>query len=345
MKKYLTAALLGAGLMTGQLAAADQQLLKTDHPSEYLVVPGDTLWDISGQFLNSPWRWPQLWQVNKQIANPHLIYPGDIIYLSWVDGKPVLKRRNSPSGTLKLSPKVKRIPLDAAVPTISLKAISSFLEDSLVLDEDMASQVPYVVAGDGERVIMAAGDRAYVRGEVDEQISAQTLYRQRNELLDPKTNELLGFDLQKIADVKVSNIGEQVSSVDIYSSNQEVRVKDIMMPAPELRQHSHFQPQAAPRGLNSSIISVLRGVENIGRFDGVIIALGAEDGIEPGHVFEIDRTGQTVKDPITGETLLLPDENAGVLMVFKSFDRVSYALVMEATRVLSVGDKVRAPQS
>ena len=193
MKKYLTAALLGAGLMTGQLAAANQQLLKTDHPSEYLVVPGDTLWDISGQFLKSPWRWPQLWQVNKQIANPHLIYPGDIIYLSWVDGKPVLKRRNSPSGTLKLSPKVKRIPLDAAVPTISLKAISSFLEDSLVLDEDMASEVPYVVAGDGERVIMSAGDRAYVRGEVDEQIGAQTIYRQRNELVDPQTNELLGL--------------------------------------------------------------------------------------------------------------------------------------------------------
>ncbi|KAA0873781.1 LysM peptidoglycan-binding domain-containing protein [Nitrincola tapanii] len=345
MKRLLCGLLTASVLWTGSVLAEvrqDRLQLKEGHPTEYVVVKGDTLWDISGRFLDRPWLWPEIWGVNPQIDNPHLIYPGDVIYLTWVDGQPRLSLRPT-SGVRKLSPQVRVLPLDQAIPAIPLRDIISFINNNLVVDEDLLQDAPYVVGGDNRRIITGAGDRVYARGHLKSDDRHQVIYRPAKPYYDPVTGELLGHELFKVADATVTSVQEEILTLQIRSSHEEVRSEYRVMPSDTRRIQSVFYPQPGPEIEQAQIMDVLKGVAKIGQFDSVVLNIGERDQVEPGHVFAVFRKGETLNDPITRETIQLPAERAGILMVYRVFDKVSYGLVMRATDVITVGDEVRAP--
>ncbi len=335
--KQIAAVALG---VTSLLTQADTIKLAQDAPSEYTVVKGDTLWDISARFLKSPWLWPKVWEVNAQIYNPHLIYPGDVIYLYWENGEPRLGRK---PGTVVLTPEVKTVPREEAVTSIPLRDVQAFLNDSRVVDDQMLTDAPYVLGGKNQRILAANDDRVYVRGELLDNSRQQSLYRPLTQYVDPNTGESLGYELHRVADALVSASENDMISVDIRNSLEEVRLKDILIPTGESPLVTRFMPGPGPELENVEVIAVLNGVANIGQFNSVTINAGEREGIEPGSVYAIYNRGEEIRDPKTGEKLQLPAERAGELMVYKTFDKVSYALVMRATEVIQVGDPLRQP--
>ncbi|WP_286240667.1 LysM peptidoglycan-binding domain-containing protein [Neptuniibacter halophilus] len=317
----------------------DNLLLRDDHPEEYVVVKGDTLWHISGRFLQSPWKWPEVWGINPQVDNPHLIYPGDVIYLTWVDGKPRLGVRRD-SG---IYPRARVSPLEDAIPAIPLRDIISFLNDNRVLSEDLLKEAPYVLGGQSERIIAGAGDRIYARGTLLEDQKRQGIYRAANEYVDPDTEEFLGYEMLKIAEADVAAKSDDVITLDVRKSNKEVRVLDRVVPTEEVRIESVFYPKASPEGVTGQVLSVLGGVRDGGQFNVVALNRGSREGLETGHVFAIYRRGEVVKDPVTKELVTLPQERSGELMIFKVFEKVSYGLIMQSRDVVSIGDEIREP--
>jgi len=343
MKRILCG--LVAGALMAMSAYADVLKLKEGHPDKYVVVRGDTLWDISGRFLDSPWLWPEVWNMNPEIENPHLIYPGDMIYLTWVDGRPRLNlsRGMTANGVRKMTPQAKVLPLDQAIPAIPLKDIIAFLTDNLVLQEDVLEESAYIVAGGDRRIISGAGDRVYARGQKTSPDRYQAIYRPAQEYTDPHTQEFLGYELKKIADVAVQARNADVMTLSLRKSTEEVRVLDRVLPTEEGRVQSVFHPAPAPADADGTILSVLDGVSKIGQFDVIAVNLGRREEVAPGQVLAVMTKGERLKDPVTNEWIELPDERSGLVMVFKTFDKVSYGLVLHATRVMSVGDRLIAP--
>ena len=341
MRKSLLALLL---LTAGGLAQAEVQL-KSGHPDAYTVVKGDTLWDISGKFLTQPWKWPEIWHANPQIANPNLIYPGDLLSLVYVDGQPRLSlNRGASRGTVKLSPGVRSTPMADAVPPIPLEAIRAFLIRNRVVDSEQDfKQAPYVVGGEGEGVIYGAGNTIYVRGDFAEPQPAYRILRQGKLYKDPVTNEFLGINANSIGGSDLKAVDGEIATLYVTDTSEEVRRGDRLFPSLEGVINTSFQPSAPNQQINGEIIDVPRGVNLVGAMDVVTLNKGAREGLVPGSVLAIFKTGETIRDVETGKQLKMPDEEAGVLMVFHTFDKVSYALVLRAHRQLEVGDKVRNP--
>ncbi|RTE65451.1 LysM domain-containing protein [Amphritea opalescens] len=346
--KQLVAGFLGALVVCLALIAPAQAEVRKDtlalqdnYPKTYVVVKGDTLWDISGMFLKSPWKWPQLWGYNQQIDNPHLIYPGDILTLKWVDGQPRLVLND---GIIRLSPKAKVTRLKDAIPAIPLKDINSFLSDNIVMDSDELTGAPYIVGGTTQRIVAGAGDRVYARGVLVGDYSRQNIYRPAKEYIDPVTDEHLGFEMFKIGDAVVANKKGDIISLDLRKTREEVSALDRVYPSPKESIQSVFYPKGPEDEINGRILSVLRGVRQAGQYDVVAINQGMREGLSPGHVLTIFRAGEVLKDPLTNELITLPTEESGMLMIFKAYDKVSYALILKATDIVSIGDEVHSPE-
>lgn len=342
-KKNLLALIFG--LLFSGLAFATAVELNPNHPQRYVVVKGDTLWDIAGRFLQDPWLWPEIWHVNPEIANPHLIYPGDVIKLVYVDGKPRLElERGRP--TVKLSPQIRSEPIRKAIPTIPLDSIRQFLTEPHVLTREELDRAPYVVSSAGEHLVTAAGDRVYVRGVADEDHRQFVIVREGEPYVDPQTGELLGLEALYVADASVERFGDP-ATMAVQRSDSEVRVGDRLVPIEEeVTYETSFEPRAPAQTVDGQIIAVLNGVSQIGRNQVVVINRGRREGMEPGHVLAIYQKGKTIDDPVTEDrhdTVTLPDERAGLLMVFRTFDRVSFGLVMRASTNMHVLDVVRNP--
>lgn len=341
MRKSLLALLL---LAVGGLAQAEVQL-KEGHPDRYTVVRGDTLWDISGKFLSQPWKWPELWHANPQIENPHLIYPGDTLSLVYVDGQPrLVLNRGESRGTIKLSPQVRSTPLAQAIPAIPLEAINSFLLSNRIVDtpEEFEGK-PYIVAGQAERVVSGAGDRIYARGAFDQAQPAYGIFRQGKTYTDPETQEFLGINADDIGGGEIVAEEGDVATLSLTRANQEVRLGDRLFPTEERAVNSTFMPSEPATDVNGVILDVPRGVTRIGQFDVVTLNKGKIDGLSEGNVLAVYKTGETVRDRITGESVKIPDERSGLLMVFRTYEKLSYGLVLYATRDLAVMDKVKNP--
>ncbi len=346
---------------------AEEVAVRSDHPDHYTVVKGDTLWDISGRFLEKPWLWPEVWQVNPQIQNPHLIYPGDVVSLIYVDGKPRLVFGRA--GVDKLSPRVRAEPLEGAIPTIPLALIQPFLTRGRVVSAAELDAAGYVLEHAGEHIITGKGDRVYARhlpGEATPRVR-YGVYQPGDAYTDPDTGEHLGYEALFIADAEVSRSGDP-ATLKLTSSTREVNRGDRVLVADDQVYEPYFQPRAPEQPVTGRIIAVMDGVSQIGQHQVVVLNRGTRDGLVPGHVLAIDQAGATVKDvyaksavsasqsvrersslhdrfggELHGEPVTLPDEEAGVLLVFRPFERVSYALVMRATRAIHVLDKVRNP--
>ncbi len=341
MRKSLLALLLVAA---SGLAQADVQL-KEGYPQRYTVVKGDTLWDISARFLRQPWKWPELWHANPQIDNPHLIYPGDSLSLVYVDGQPrLMLNRGASRGTIKLSPGVRSTPMAEAIPTIPLEAINSFLLSNRIIDsQEEFLAAPYIVAGNAERVISGAGDRIYGRGDFSAEIPVYGIFRQGKSYTDPNTGEFLGINADDVGTVEVQQTEGDIATLELTRTTQEARIGDRLFASEERAVNSTFMPSAPASEIDGLIIDVPRGVTQIGQLDVVTLNKGARDGLAEGNVLAVYKTGETVRDRVTGENVKVPDERAGLLMVFRTYDKLSYGLVLQATRSLAVNDKLRNP--
>lgn len=341
MRKSLLALLLVAA---SGLTQAEVQL-RDGHPDTYTVVKGDTLWDISGKFLTKPWKWPEIWHANPQVSNPHLIYPGDVLNLVYIDGQPrLMLNRGASRGTIKLSPQVRSTPMAEAIPTIPLEAINSFLLSNRIVDDVSAFEsAPYVVAGQAERVVSGMGDRIYARGTFPQDQAVYGIFRQGKVYKDPDTGEFLGINADHIGAGEIVAEEGDIATVVLSRTTQEVRLGDRLFPTEERPINSTFQPSEPASEIRGLILDVPRGVTQIGQFDVVTINKGARDGLVEGNVLAIYKTGETVRDRVTGEQVKIPDERAGLLMIFRTYDKLSYGLILAAQRQLAVMDKVRNP--
>ncbi len=347
MRRFISGLLclcLAGWLMMTPATAADKGdilALKKDYPNEYVVVKGDTLWDISALFLQSPWKWPELWGFNPQIDNPHLIYPGDRLTLVWINGKPRLQLNK---GIRKLSPKAKVSLLDGAIPAINLKDISSFLTENLVKSSDALKDAPYILGSTGNRLLAGAGDRVYARGELVDDYHYQNIYRPAREYIDPDTEESLGFELRKVGEGSVFARKDDIISLDLLETQEEISSLDRVFPGENERITSTYYPSEPEGDISGRVLSVIRGVRQAGQYDVIAINKGAREGLKTGHVLSIYAVGEVLVDPVTKDPVTLPSEKAGLIMIFKAFEKVSYALILKATDAIAVGDEVRNPE-
>lgn len=340
--------------------------LKADYPEKYVVVKGDTLWDISARFLKNPWQWPQLWQFNPQVKNPHLIYPGDVLAIYFIDGQPVMqvqrdgktvsvpmtrayiddvprdvRRQGYP--TVKLSPRIREEGLEEAIPTIPVDAIKPFLTRPQVVTEDELEQAPYVVAHADEHMAAGGGYRIYARGiNEGEAVGDYSLVRSGQTYRDPDSGEVLGYEAVYLGDARMQRFGDP-STLMVEAANREILRGDRLLPKADNTFLQSFMPRGPEQPVNGKIIAVFDGVAQIGQYQVVVLNLGSQDDIERGHVLAVSQLGKKIKDTVEGGSVKLPDERAGEIMVFRVFERVSYALVMSATKAMHVHDVVSNP--
>ena len=393
----VASASLVPGLASSQATApaASMTDLQADAPSEYTVQKGDTLWAISGKFLKEPWKWPQLWQMNReQIKNPHLIYPGDIIRLDRSGMSPSLSLVGGTSAAVaegnvvRLQPRTRTESLSTAVPTIPGSAIGPFLTQPLVFNEGEVDTYPYIVATEEERVIIGAGNTAYVSGLKPGDPVNWQVFRPGEALNDPDTGEFLGYEAVHIGDARVKRFGRP-STVEIVRTKQEVNQGDRLMPAREAT-FPAFVPRAPDKLIKGVILSVRGGVNDIAQYSIVTINKGSRDGMEVGHVLATMRKGdvayrtrsgrpplgvdlfpnlasmnievkpnpvvpdtkvagqdpqQQLPPPVAGtfRSYDLPDERSGLVFIFRTFEKLSYGMILKAVRPISVGDAVQTP--
>jgi hypothetical protein len=322
--------------------------VQDDAPLRYVVKKGDTLWAISKKFLKDPWQWPEVWTTNNtRVTNPHLIYPGEELLLVYKDKKPQIV----PSGEMaventadKLSPRIRQLPLEQAIPTIPIAAIRQFLKGPRVVTDDELSRAPYVVEFNELHLAGSAGMGAYVKNLARPLRAGYSVVRRGDAYRDPDTGELLGYEAIPTAEGEVRELGK-LSTVQLLSSTREVNVGDRLLPQESDLFNANFYPHAPNGAVGGRIISVYDGLSEIGQFQIVTLNRGAKQGLEPGHVLSILQAGGLASDPYAPGKLQLPDEFAGTLLIFKVTPRVSYGLVMEATRAIHVLDKVEKPRA
>ncbi len=345
-------------------------------PDEYTVKRGDTLWAISGLFLKQPWRWPELWGMNLQdIKNPHLIYPGQKLYLERLNGRASLRTRQSANGeipteTIRLSPRTRYESLARdALPTLNSQFIEPFLAEPVIVDENGLNSAPRIVAAQEGRVLLTRGDRAYARGPSDAALvddatkkqKAYRVFRDATPLKDPVTGEILGYEAQYVGKAVLAR-GESTqestnkegkiqidivpATIDIIAAKEEMRVGDRLLPEPEPQLLSYV-PRAPSEGVEGRIVSVYgSAVVNAAQNQVVVVNLGTRDGIESGHVMAILKDGARLIDKTdpARTALKLPDERNGLLMVFRTFEKLSYALVLDITDGVKIGDRLTDPR-
>ncbi|MFT5451976.1 MAG: hypothetical protein ACI9N9_001462 [Enterobacterales bacterium] len=317
--------------------------LKDGHPTVYIVKKGDTLWDISAVFLDEPWLWPEIWHVNPQVANPHLIYPGDELKLVYIDGKLRLVRTNDE----KLSPRIRVLSEGDAIPTIPLDVIRPFLYSPRVVTDEEMNTAPYILAADSQRLIHAEGSKLYIRGVTDSSRKGYSIFRKGDPYIDPETGELLGIEAIHLGSGTLTRAGDPATMM-VTESVQEILSGDRALPYDEKVFPPVFMLRPPNFDITTYLISVYKGVTQIGTYDVVILNKGERDSLEVGHVLTIMQSGRVIKDPHSptdkNEMVTLPSEIAGSLMVFRTFEKTSLALVMRANRPIHIMDTAVTPQ-
>lgn len=349
LKRNFTRSLCVLFLLLGLCATccARPVHLRNGHPTRYTVQPGDTLWGIAGKFLDDPLQWPQLFRSNQQLDNPSHIYPGQVLELQLVNGEPALYAYAG--GTVKLSPRVRSVPLDSAIPPIPLDAIQPFLDGTSVVNENELDHAPYILAHEGEHVVAGAGDEIYIQDIPQHSpYTKYWIFRKGSAYIDPETREVLGFAALHIGQTELVRSGDSntPSTFLITEARREVLKGDRLMPRTNQIEIKDFEPKLPKRLIHGQLISVLGGVTQIGQYQVVVIDRGARNGLRVGDVLAIDQVGRKVKDPApeTNKAFIkLPNERAGELMVFRVFEKVSYGLVLQATRAIHLLDVVTNP--
>lgn len=328
--------------------------LAPNAPDSYTVKRGNTLWGISGIFLRRPWRWPELWGMNlEQIRNPHLIYPGQVLYLDKSGGRARL-RMGRPIGDIKLSPQARSSPLDdGAIASIDFRLIEPFLNQAVIFDTDQLEAAPRIVAAQEGRVLLTRGDLAYVRGDIVRG-SNYRIFREPKAMRDPGTGEILGYEASYVGGAEFVREGESrpgatgsaivPSTFRVNDVRQEANVGDRLASVPP-RDFTNYAPRAPAGPMSGQIVSIYGDALTAGQNQIVALNRGAREGVERGHVLALWRAGDVVTDKTDANrtTMKLPDERDGVLFVFQVFDRMSYALILQVEQPVRPGDRFTQP--
>ena len=353
--------------------------LAPNAPDSYVVKRGDTLWAISGLFLKSAWRWPELWGMNLQdIRNPHRIYPGQQLYLEKINGRARLRTRQAgagvPTETVRISPRTRSETLaDASIPTLAANVIEPFLSEAMIVDEASFAVSPRIVAAQEGRVLLSRGDRAYARGEYAGSNGSGTrlstekgnpidfrVFRNAKPLKDPTTQQILGYEAQYVGRAELVR-GESTvdvdgkdgkpqletvpATIDIVFAKEEMRVGDRLMAEPP-RELLNYVPRAPSSPITGQVVSVYgNAVAFAAENQVVVVNRGKRDGLERGHVMALLTDGQRLQDKTDSARpqIKLPNERNGLMMVFKTFDNLSYALVLQVSDGVRVGDRFANP--
>ncbi len=326
-----------------RVPAEQDQATAIDAPLRYVVKKGDTLWDIAAYFLRDPFYWPELWYANPDIANPHLIYPGDELFLVYVDGRPQLRRILPQNQTNRLSPRVRELPIADAIPTIPLDAIQQFLTGPRLVAEAELEAAAYIIDFTDPHLVGGAGNLVYVGNAQPGDGSTYDLVRPGQAYIDPETDDILGYEAAPIGNVSIREYAE-ISTGVLTRTFREALVGDRLLPLEDEPLASNFYPRAPDQQVRGQVISVYGGVSQIGQYQIVTLNRGTKQGLARGHVLDIYQTGRRALDPITERPVTLPPVKAGTLMVFKVDSRVSFGLVMRANRAIHVLDSVRNPE-
>ncbi len=366
-KSIIALAFLVPGTLFGQAPSAPLTI-KPDAPDRYVVVPGDTLWGISQRYTDSPWRWPDLWNLNReQIRNPHLIYPGYVIVLDRERAQLSIAPGTEPApgvpppttitttpptapGAVRLGPRVRAESLARQeIPSIPPSAIEPWLSRPLVIEPDGLDKAPTIVATQADRVILASGNSAYVRGIGTAKDETWYVYRKGNALIDPDTNQTLAYEAIYLGTAQLTRPGEP-ATVLLTSAVQEVGAGDKLVAAGRPQPVS-YAPRAPSAQIRGRVIGIYGGLAKVGEAGPqsiISINRGKADGLEVGHVLALYNVGGTVRDTTKAKDdpnarIRLPDERAGLAFVFRVFERVSYAIVMQVTKPVSALDVVQTP--
>ncbi len=336
-------------------ALADEITLQKNYPERYVVKKGDTLWGISETFLKDPWQWPKVWRMNRaEIKNPHLIYPGDVVVLDMSSGNPEFKLLRQ---TVTLEPGVIEEPLQKeAIYTIPPNVIGPFLSQPLLIENNQLDSAPRIIGGQDNRLILSPGTRVYISDLEQADKTFWNIYRPGDVLKDPDTNEVLGTEAIYLGDARITKFGKPASG-NIVKAKEEIFTKDRLVVASEGFKES-FVPHAPETDIRGRILKIYGGVAEAGPETVVAINLGSQNGLEDGHVLAISRHGKIIKDPeykedktkkvdatskLKPDEIQLPDERVGLLMIFRTFDRVSYGLIMQTSDAIYTLDTVHTP--
>lgn len=334
-------------------SAAGSALINPNAPKSYTVRRGDTLWDIASLFLRDPWLWPEIWYVNPQVQNPHLIYPGDVLALAYgADGRPQLRLERG--GAARLNPRLRSAPLDGAIPTIPYSAISAFLLRPSVLSAEDVRRAPHVVAFRDGHMVGGTGHEVYVRNLDAPQAARFSVIHVGEPLRDPDDGDVIGYQGIYTATALVTAPGSPAKALLSDSARETLQGDRLFTFDNDVP--LNFVPRAPRSDVRGRIISVIDGVELIGQYQIVVINRGKRHGVDAGHVLAVDQAGETVRDRFASRgvggisfgsafapKVQLPDERAGTLLVFKSFDRIAYGLIVGASHPMQVADVVRNP--
>jgi LysM domain len=351
----LSAAVPAAGQpsdATTALKSGNAVVLAKDAPDRHVVVRRDTLWDISAKFLATPWKWPEVWQMNKdQIRNPHLIYPGDVVYLDKSGASPRLRLGKAVGGgegqsigPNKLEPMVRSEPIDRSpIPTISSQAIEAFLNRPLIVEENGLNSAPRIIGGSEARLYLSSGDKIYVRGleTSAEPGSDWHIYRPAKPLLDPDTRKPLAYEAIYVGSAKFEKAGDP-ATMRITGMQEEVGEGDRLVLA-ERAKTFNYSPKPPEKPVMGKILSIYKGVSQAGKNSVIAMSGGKADGVDVGTVLVIKQVGRLVTDRQTAEKLRLPDESIGHVLIFRTFDKISYGLIMDSSGFPVIGDKVTNP--
>ena len=333
--------------------------IKPDAPDVYTVKNRDTLWGISSLYLKSPWRWPELWGMNlDQVRNPHLIFPGQVLFLDKSNGRARLRMGQQVGGVTgdgKMMPRVraKDIAFDG-IASIPFNLIEPFLNEAVIFETNQLANAPRIVATQEGRVILARGDTAYVRGDLGAEREYR-IFREPRPLRDPSTKEILGYEATYIGASEYTVEGGTRTGPDgkaeiipatftVTSIRQEAGVGDRLAPVP-VREYTNYAPHPPAGSISGQIVSIYGDALTAGQNQIVALNRGVNDGVERGHVLALYRNGKIVVDPTdsTRPKIKLPDERHGILFVFRVFERMSYALILSVKEPVSPGDLFAQP--
>ncbi|MFT4634957.1 MAG: LysM repeat protein [Arenicella sp.] len=325
--------------------ATNTSLLTDSYPDRYTVVKGDTLWGISGKFLRDPWRWPEVWQGNPQVENPDLIYPGDLLVLTMVDGHPVLKalRRETISETVKLSPSPRATRYSEAVPLIDPGSIGPYINSPLVTDANEMKSTAYVVDGFNGHLILGKSDQFYARGIEDQSVEVFRVFKPGRHFVDPLSGESLGWEATHLGDARMLKAGDP-SRLIVTTSYEDINIRDRLRPVISQQALSFFTPSAPQnKDVRGVILDTQNRAAELGALSVVAINIGEREGIRSGDVLRVRSQKIAKKDPFTGEKYFIPEENIGLALVFRTFEKVSYAIVTDSNRQVTSGDVLVSP--
>lgn len=320
--------------------AQDNPVLADSYPERYTVVKGDTLWGISSRFLRDPWRWPEVWQGNPQVQNPDLIFPGDVLVMTFVDGRPMLKslRRE----TVKLSPTPREIRYDS-IPVIDPAAISAYLDAPLVTDDNELKNAGYIVDGFDNRLLMGKYDQFYARNLLDSEADSYRVFRAGRHFVDPTTNESLGWEAVHLGDANMLKGGDP-SRLVLTKAFKDVTLRDRLRPVYDQEALPFYFPKAPQDdNVRGVILETPNASTELGALSVVAVSVGEREGIEVGDVLRIRSQSVSKEDPVTGEGFKIPEERVGLGMVFRTFQKVSYMLITDTSRQVRPGDVVVSP--